>query len=377
MFGVEDPKLIGTAENASAFPIENVIEVAGQTLVIADEPVSITTNLAGKKIRRRLEVIPPVWLHFIPEVALFAPGTSRSIEVEITASRADSKGIVRLDAPRNWKVSPSQHSFNFAQVGQHKQFKFTITAPAQLITAKIVATAEINGVKYRNQRQEIDYPHIPPQLLQPPATLKVVTLELAKRGHIVGYIPGAGDSLVESLHEMGYTVKMLGDANLTIDQLHGLEAVIIGVRALNVRSNMDTALPILFDYIKNGGTVIVQYNRLDNIKATKIAPYDLHLSADRVTDEKAPITFLAPENALLNSPNKITSADFDNWVQERGLYFPDKWDEHFTPVLACNDDGEEPHKGALLIAKYGKGYFIYTGLSFFLSPIAGWSARSL
>jgi len=371
MFAVADPGLIGTAENAPTFPIENVFEVAGQRLVIADEPVSITTNLAGKKIRRRLEVIPPVWLHFIPEVALLAPGASRAIEVEITASRADSKGILRLEIPSNWKVSPLQHAFNLTKVGQHKQFKFTITAPSELATAKIFAYADINGVSYCNQRQEIDYSHIPPQLLQPPATLKVVTLELAKRGHTIGYIPGAGDSLVDSLHEMGYTLRMLGDANLTVDQLHGLDAVIVGVRALNVRKNMDTALPILFDYIKNGGTVIMQYNRVDNITASKIAPYDLHLSADRVTDEKAPITFLAPQNPLLNRPNKITSADFDNWVQERGLYFPDKWDEHFTPILACNDEGEKPHEGALLIAKYGKGYFIYTGLSFFRQLPAG------
>ena len=371
MFGVDDPKLIGTAENTPSFPIEDVFEVAGQTLIVADEPVQITDDSSGKQSRRRLDVIPPVWLRFISEIALFTPGISRSIEVEITASRANSKGILRLEAPANWKVTPSEQSFNLAKVKDHANLKFDITAPLQSTTAKINASAEINGMYYRNQRQEINYPHIPPQLLQPIASLKAISLDLVTHGHTIGYLPGAGDSLAENLQEMGYTVKILNDADLTADQLRDLDAVIIGVRAFNVRHNMETALPVLFTYIENGGTVIAQYNRADNEKTLKVAPYDLHLSADRVTDEKAVMTFLAPENPVLNTPNKITSADFDGWVQERGLYFPNKWDEHFTPILACSDPGEAPLKGALLVAKYGKGYFIYTGLSFFRQLPAG------
>ena len=157
----------------------------------------------------------------------------------------------------------------------------------------------------------------------------------------------------------------------TPEQLHGLDAVVIGVRAFNVRNNIGTAMPVLFDYIKDGGTVVAQYNRPDKLKVDKIAPYDLHISADRITDQTAAVTFLAPENPVLNTPNKITSADFDGWVQERGLYFANQWDEHFKPILAFNDAGEAPLKGSLLVAQYGKGYFVYTGLGFFRQLPAG------
>jgi hypothetical protein len=170
---------------------------------------------------------------------------------------------------------------------------------------------------------------------------------------------------------MGYKVKVLDDAHLKPEQLHELDAVVIGVRAFNVREHLASELQTLFNYVENGGTVIAQYNLSDKLKASKIAPYDIHLSRDRVTDEKATMTFVDPENTVLNVPNKITTADFDGWVQERGLYFPDKWDDHFTAILECKDPNEKPTKGALLVAKYGKGYFVYTGLSFFRQLPAG------
>ena len=371
MFHVDDPKLIGTAENSPSFPIEDVFQIAGQTLVIHDEPVQVITDSLGSQIRRRLDVIPPVSLRFISDVVVMTPGTSRTVEVEMKASRVNSAGTLQLEAPPDWKVEPKKYSFDLARAGQAAQYKFTITAPLKSETSKITASAEMHGVRYCNQRQEINYPHIPRQLLQPPALVRAVSLELATRGHTIGYLPGAGDTLPENLQQMGYAVKILDDANLTAKELQGLDAVVIGVRAFNVRTNIAAALPALFAYVENGGTVIAQYNRPDKLKADKIAPYDLHISAERVTDEKAAVTFLAPENPILNTPNKITNADFDGWVQERGLYFPNQWDEHFVPILACSDPGEPPLKGGLLVAQYGKGYYIYTGLGFFRQLPAG------
>ena len=232
-------------------------------------------------------------------------------------------------------------------------------------------TFKLGGVRYSNSREEVNYAHIPPQIIQSLATMKAVNLDLATLGKTVGYLPGAGDSLDENLRQMGYNVIVLDDANLSSKKLEGLDAVVIGARAANERKNIASALPILFEYVKGGGTVIAQYNRSDALKTEKIAPYDLHLSRDRITDEKSTVSFLAPENPVLNKPNKITTADFDGWVQERGLYFPDKWDDHFTPILAFSDPSEAPQKGALLVAQYGKGYFIYTGLSFFRQLPAG------
>jgi LmbE family N-acetylglucosaminyl deacetylase len=371
MFRVDDPTLIGRPENPPVFPVEQVFEVDGQTLVVSDEPVQVTTNSAKGQIRRRLDVIPPVSLGFGSQVALFSPGASHPVEVEITAYRAGVAGTVQLEAPAGWKVNPIKQSFHLAKVGDHIRSKFTVTAPPESATAKIIASAEIGGVRYQNERKEINYPHIPLQLLQPPASLKAVSLDLAIRGRKVGYLPGAGDSVADSLKQMGYTVTTLTDADLTPERLHGLDAVVIGVRAFNVRTNLAAQLPGLFAYVEAGGTVIAQYNRPENSRTLKLAPYDLHLSGDRVTDETAPVTFLAPNHPVLNMPNKITNADFAGWVQERGIYFPNQWDEHFTPILACGDPGEAPLKGGLLVAQYGKGYFVYTGLVFFRQLPAG------
>jgi len=371
LFRVDDPSLIGRPENPPMFPIEHVFAIGGQTLVVPDQAVQVTTNSAHREIRRRMEVIPPVSLDFVSDVALFAPGTSRPVEIEMVSSRNDLTGLVRLEAPDGWNVSPAEQSFHLAAVGERAQFQFTITAPPQSATAKIVAGAEIGGVRYRTQRVEINYPHIPPILLQPPASLKAVSLQLATRGQTVGYLPGAGDSVAENLKQMGYSVQMLDDTKLAPEQLRGLDAVVIGVRAFNVRTNLASQLPVLFAYVENGGTVVAQYNRPDGLKTEQLAPFELHLSGDRVTDDKAPVTFLTPDHPVLNSPNKITSADFDGWVQERGIYFPNQWDEHFTPILAFNDPGESPLKGGLLVAPYGKGYFVYTGLVFFRELPAG------
>ena len=371
LFRVDDPSLIGRPENPPVFPIEQVFEIGGQTLVIPDEAVQVITNSVNSEVRRHMEVIPPVSLDFVSDIALLAPGTSHSVEVEMVASRANLAGILRLEAPQGWDVSPAKQSFHLATVGERVRLKFSITAPPQSATAKIIADAEIGGVRYRNQRVEINYPHIPPQLLQPLASLKAVSLELANRGHTVGYLPGAGDSVAENLKQMGYSVKVLDDTDLTPEQLHGLDAIVIGVRAFNVRNNVASQLPVLFSYVENGGTIVAQYNRPDGLKTTKLAPFELHLSGDRVTDENATAIFLAPDHPVLNTPNKITSADFDGWVQERGIYFPNQWDDHFTPILAFNDPGESPLKGGLLVAQYGKGYFVYTGLVFFRELPAG------
>jgi hypothetical protein len=214
------------------------------------------------------------------------------------------------------------------------------------------------------------------QFLQPPAEIKVVAFDFAIRGKAVGYLPGAGDDTVASLQQLGYKVTTLKGADLSEEKLRGLDAVVIGVRAFNVRKDLEANLPGLFAYIQNGGNVIVQYNRPNGLRAEQLGPYPLSIQGNapqwRVTDETVPVTFLAPEHPALNTPNKIGPADFDGWVQERGAYFPSSFDaEHYTPLLAMSDPGEEPLKSGVLVAQYGEGYFVYTGLAFFRQLPAG------
>ncbi|HUL52364.1 MAG TPA: PIG-L family deacetylase [Opitutaceae bacterium] len=371
VFRVDDPALIGRPENPPAFPVEDVFEVGGQTLVVADEPVQVGADGATGENLRRLEVVAPVSLRFGSEVELFTAGAVRPAELEITAHRAGVAGAARLVMPAGWTVAPATQSFHLAAVGDRVRCKFQVTAPAQAGTADIAAEVEIGGRRYAARRVEIRYAHIPVQLLQPPAHLKVVDLALAIRGRQIGYVPGAGDNVAESLEEMGCTVTRLTGAELDPQRLSGLDAVVIGIRAFNVRTDLAPQLPALVAFAEAGGTVIVQYNNPNGLAATKLAPFDLKIANERVTDERAPMTLLAPDHPVLNTPNKITSADFEGWVQERGLYFASQWDEHFTPILACNDPGEPPKQGSLLVAHCGRGYFVYTGLAFFRQLPAG------
>jgi LmbE family N-acetylglucosaminyl deacetylase len=364
MFRVDDSRLIGRPENPPAFPVEQVFEIAGQTLVVPDEPIQIVRDRVKGELHQALVVIPPVSLDFGSELELFAPGHTRTVTVKLTAARANAAGTVKLSPPAGWRVSPATQAFRIDAAGGEAAFAFNVTAPAAPAEAMIEAEAEIDGVRCRNRRIEIRYDHIPRQLLQPVAQLKAVSLDLAIRGRTVGYLPGAGDRVADAIARMGYAVTTLSDADLTPERLRAFDAVVLGVRALNIRRQLPPHLPALWTYVENGGTVIEQYNTTD-LLTPRIAPYDLHLSHDRVTDETAAVTLLAPDHPALTTPNRIGPADFDGWVQERGLYFPDRWDAHFTPILACHDAGEPPKSSALLIARHGRGYFVYTGLSWF------------
>jgi LmbE family N-acetylglucosaminyl deacetylase len=363
-----NPALIGQPENLPAFPVEHRFQVGGQTVEIADVPVQAAEQ--GQPARR-LDVIAPVALRPLSEVRLFAPGTERQVDVEITAARDGAAGTLALRATDGWTVTPESQPFRLATAGDRARLSFAVKAPSGPATATITAEARVGDRTWNTGRVVIRHEHIPVQLLQPPARLKVLTLDLAIKGRRVGYIPGAGDSVAEGLEEMGYEVTRLAGADLTPEKLAGLDAVVIGVRAYNVRDDLAAHLPALFAYVEGGGTVVAQYNRPNGLKTNRLAPYDLRLSDARVTDENAPVTFLAPDHPALTTPNRIVASDMEGWVQERGIYFPTQWDAHFTPILASGDPGEAPLKGGLLVAKHGRGHFVYTGLVFFRQLPAG------
>ena len=375
VFQVDEPALIGEPENPPVFPVEFVFEVAGQTLVVPDEPVQIIAGASEAQQRRRLAVIPPVSLGFAHETELFTPAATKTVTVEVTASRSGANGDLRLDAPKDWIVQPAKRAFALGRTGDKASLAFEVTAPAAGASATLAAVAQVGSASCFTERFAITYPHLPVQLLQRPAEAKVVALDVQTRGRRVGYLPGAGDSTAETLGQLGYEVTTLTGADLTADKLAGLDAVVIGVRAFNERTDLAAALPGLFSWVESGGTVIAQYNRPNNLKAATLGPYPLSIEgpapALRVTDETAPVTFLAPDHPALNVPNKITAADFEGWVQERGAYFPSKWDEHYTPLLAMSDPGEAPLRSSLLVAQHGKGWFVYTGLAFFRQLPAG------
>lgn len=371
MFRVDDPSLIGTPENAPVNAMVYSLAIGPHEIDVPVTPVEVIDDPVRGEIRQPMQVIPPVSVAFAGELELFKPGETKDVRVTATAARADANGTLRLALPAGWTASPAGVPFSLASVGATTTASFAVTAPAAPETALIGVAAEIGRRRFDRTRQEIVYDHIPRQLLQPRAQLAAVCLDVQIRGGTVGYLPGAGDSTAEALSRLGYTVKVLSEADLTAGGLAGLDAVVLGIRAYNTRKDLMTKLPALWDYVRAGGNVIAQYNTTADLPRGDLGPYPLKISRDRVTDENAKVTFLDPTHPVMTGPNRLTPADFDGWVQERGLYFPDQWDDAYTPLLGMADAGEEMTKGSLLVAPLGKGHFVYTGLSLFRELPAG------
>ncbi len=369
IFKVEDPNLIGRPENPPVFSLDAVFEVGGQTLVISSEPVTLE-NAGKRERRRRVDVVPPVSLRFGSDVLLFAPGATRSVIVEVEAARSGLVGEVKIEPLAGWTVAPSSRPLQISRAGDKRRVEFLVTAPSKPASARLTASAMVNGKRFSNQRIVIEYPHLPLLLLQPAATARAVCLEVAVRGKTAGYLPGAGDDTIQALEQLGYSVRTLSGTNLTLESLRGLDVVVVGVRAFNERKDLAESVTNLFGYAEGGGTVVVQYNRPTGLSASTLGPYPLSIQGSapqwRVTDERAPVTFLAPEHPALTTPNRIVESDFDGWFQERGAYFPSNWDKaRYESLLAMSDPGEAPLRSGILIARHGKGHYVYTGLAFF------------
>jgi hypothetical protein len=370
-FTVDDQKLIGLPENPPALPVEIVLQVNGQALrYIVDTQYRSADAVAGEP-PRRLVIAPPVFVNVLDSVFVFPTNQPKPVSLRVTAATGAAKGELTLAAPQEWQVSPASIRVDLKAANAEMMATFSVKPPDQNSEGTLRAIVSIDGRDYSLGRVRISYPHIGVQTLMPPAEAKLVRADIRKKGDRIGYIPGAGDDVPESLRQIGYSVKMLSESEITAKNLAQFSAVVFGIRAFNTQDRISNWLPEIFDYVKSGGLAIAQYNTLADLKTNQFGPYPLEISRDRVTDENAPVRVLAPNNPLMNVPNKITPKDFDRWVQERGLYFPNKWDPAWTPILSCNDANEKPLDGGLLVAKSGKGFFIYTSYSWFRQLPAG------
>jgi LmbE family N-acetylglucosaminyl deacetylase len=376
LYTVSESRLIGRPENPPAFPVEQIFEVGGKTLVVSANPVQPVAASTAAGAQLPLVVVGPVSLAWTRPLELLAPGATKSVTLVLTAARNDVGGTLDVEAPAGWRIAPASRAFHLGSAGEQTQFTFELTAPALPGDGRVTVRATVGGRHYHRGRVELRYAHLPLQILQADAALHAVDLNVKVHARKVGYLPGAGDSVADALAGLGCEVVELTGADLTPEKLRGLDAVVIGVRAFNERTDLAENLPGLFAYVEGGGTVIAQYNRPNGLKTPRLGPYDLSIAGEaprlRVTDEKSPVFFLAPDHSALATPNRIVPADFENWVQERGAYFPSTWDEaHYTPLLALSDPDEAPLKSGVLVARYGKGYYVYTGLAFFRQLPAG------
>ncbi|KZS42049.1 LmbE family protein [Aquimarina aggregata] len=372
MYKVEDRKLIGKPETDHKIKATFTVAVEGVIIPFTKEVVYKTNDPVKGEVYKPFEIIPVVSAGIKDKVIIYANGLSKKIPITIKAGKSNLKGKVSLAHPDGWSVSPKTIDINLTQKGEEKTVIFTLTSPEQQSQGYISPMVQIGDKTYAKEVVTIDYDHIPYQTVILPSETKVVRLDIKKKGQNIGYIEGAGDVVPESLKQIGYKVTTIDPETIAPESLKTYDAIVIGIRAYNTIEALKFKQQYLLEYVKNGGNLIVQYNTSHRLKVSdNLGPYPLKLSRDRVTDENAEITFSAPDHQVLNSPNKITSNDFTGWVQERGLYFPNEWSKEYTAILEANDKGESKKKGPLLVAKYGKGYYVYTGLSFFREFPAG------
>ena len=302
---------------------------------------------------------------------MFTGETEKEVSITIKSGMPNVSGSVDLVLPDGWSSNPISSQFELKAMNDEKVIRFFVRPSNAARSGKFSVEANVGGKILDRGRITIQYKHIPPEVMFPLADGKLVRTDLSMDGKTVGYIMGAGDEVPTALRQMGYQVTLLTDDDLANRDFSRVDVIIAGIRAYNTRPALRIYQNRLMEYVKKGGTYIVQYVTLQRSESDNIGPYPFNVSRDRVTVEEAPPVFLNPRHALLNYPNRITAEDFDGWVQERGLYFADKWDAHYDSVIGFADPGESLKSGGLIYAKYGKGNYIYTGFDFFRELPAG------
>ncbi len=415
LYSVPDPRDIGLPENPPALNAHFRVQIAGTELELT-RPVEYryVDRVYGEQIRP-FTVIPPVAVS-LPESALvFGDAKPRRIEVSVRSNGGKVAGELHLDVPTGWNADPASSHFELAATEEQTNVFFNLVPPAGDSRGKIRAIAQVGTQTVSTGTEVIQYPHITTQTLLPPAQATLVRADIRILAKTVGYIMGAGDDVPQAIRQLGCEVTLLTESDLSHGDLGRFDAIVTGVRAFNTRPDLRANYQRLFDYASNGGTLIVQYNvpeggappqgapgqgaapqggapgaaqaapaqpapapppavaaAGDGGLLAHIGPYPIRISRnDRVTVEEAPIAFPNPDLRLLHVPNQITSADFDGWVQERGLYFSDQWDPRYVSVLESHDPGEMPLPGGMLYTPIGKGAYIFSAYDWFRELPAG------
>jgi hypothetical protein len=327
------------------------------------------------ELTRPVAIVPPVALRFSEPVCIFPNQQPKRVEVVLKSNIAAATGEVSVQAPDGWRVEPASRKFRLADAGDETTLAFDIAPPAAASRSRLVAVASLGERRISSGMQVIAYSHIQPQTVFLPSAAEAVRADIRVLAKRIGYVMGAGDEVPQALRQLGCEVTLLSASDLAGGDLAPFDAIVTGVRAYNVRPDLRANQQRLLDYVSNGGTLVVQYNALEFGAAStaldKIGPYPMRVTRERVTVEEAPVTFPTPDSPLLRQPNRITAADFDGWVQERGLYFAADWDSHYRPLLESHDPGESPKPGGTLYVRYGKGAYVFTAYSWFRQLPAG------
>lgn len=365
MFVVSESNKIGVPENTAAYNVLAKVTINGKSFSF-DIPVNFkkSDRVKGELIVD-FKVYPKVALTPMVENVILSDDHPKFVSVKVRSFSQNQKVTVSAIAPRNIRILPFLHELTFEKTGMEKVVTFEVSTLSESADEKILFEAIVDNKKYNRGYKTIEYDHITKQVLFPKSEVNLKKVDLKSDVNNIAYVMGAGDEIPDNLREVGFNVTILTPNEILTSSLESFDAILGGIRVLNTQKEMEFCKPILLEYVKNGGTLIYQYNTNRGVKTEGLGPYPFTLSRQRVTDEYAKPTLLAPDHKIMNFPNKLTLVDFDNWVQERGLYFPGTWDEQYTPLIAWSDPDEEKSKGSVIVADYEKGAFIYTGISFF------------
>ncbi|WP_199117122.1 PIG-L family deacetylase [Pedobacter sp. ASV28] len=368
---IDKQEEVGYPENPNGLTAKVKFELNGETFSMSLPIFYKSTDPIKGEQYQPLVIAPKVTATLSDQAYLFINNQPRTIEVSLKSFTKNVAGEVVPVLPAGWKASPAKIAFNFSQKGDGQVAIFNILPDGNSASAKLSLDVNIGAEVAHKGLRTIRYDHIPNINLFPTATARLEVADLKIGGKRIAYLDGAGDLVANALQQVGYEVSHLNTSQILLNDLSAYDAIVTGVRFFNVNEEAKAIYQKLMDYVKNGGVLLEQYNVNNGLKSMNFGPYPFNLVNKRVTEEEAKVTFMKPEHAVLNYPNKITEKDFANWVQERGLYFAENIDPKYQTVLSMNDTGEAPNEGSLLIADYGKGKFVYTSLAFFRQLPAG------
>jgi LmbE family N-acetylglucosaminyl deacetylase len=378
-FVLTDPSLADDPEGKPPLVAALDLNLAGVDVRLPVPVVYSWLDRVHGERERRVLVEPPATVTPARDAVMFPNGHSVKLTLRVRAAKdaLDARAFLRL--PAGYRAEPAEQRVQLAHQGDDTLLEFVVTPPpsaaktppATRVFAEPVIAVE--GRDYSYREDVIDYPHVPLQIVLQPVRIRLSPVALQKPRGLIGYVEGSGDTIAADLAHIGAQVELLSDAGLLDGDLSRFSAIVLGVRAYNTRDVLPRVHARLTKFVEQGGTLVVQYVTRSSISPldAPVGPYPLDVGRGRVTDENASVKAIDPNDRVLRSPNKLGPVDFEGWVQERGLYFGEKWDERYKPVLEIADPGEPAQRGALLVAKVGRGRYVYTGLAFFRQLPAG------
>ena len=371
-YNIDDQRLIGDPDNQPTLEAKFVFRINGQQISY-NSPIiyKINSPINGDEYRP-FNIGNPIYLNPLNNLEYYVNTNKKKLKVEVISGANDVKARIYLEVSDGTKVEPEFYDIEFKNKDERKTLSFDITLPGNKNSInKVSYKAKVKGDILSRGIDKIIYSHISHQTRFPKSDVSLIKFNLNIKAKNIAYLMGSGDKVPESLSLVGYNVDLFEKKDINAEKLKNYDALIIGVRAFNSDKSLFDIKPQLMNFMESGGNVIVQYNTSRNLDVNKFSPYSFQLSRNRVSQENAPVRIINSKHPALNYPNKITLDDFNGWVQERGLYFPNSWSQEYETIISSNDEGEKPNNGGILISKVGEGYFVYTSYSWFRQLPAG------